>query len=463
MAWFESPNGSRMPFSYSSILGDTLKGVDNDMPTSAIFIVVLNGSWCWDPALGTANEAHCDDDYKDSDGDGLADWEEALGSWGFISFPNMTDSDGDSVSDLDEVINGTDPMEPCNNLADFDGDGLNNWFENNTGCPLMFGIGGGNMTQDNYTTLWNNTDTDNGGVTDFQEYFDGTNPQNNPDDDMNPLDSDGDGIPDTIEQEIGTDWRDPDTDGGGIPDGDECPPAFWDNDCADAQMNPWDPSDDIQTNMLYFFAENTSAGIDYNITHYWRWHTYDAYTGVSWGVNTSLVGYTPMYPSWSTTQGIPDQDFWDNSALYGWQLEYRNNGILYPGDELIAPYNAVNYTDWIDVDAGMNFSNYTRDVLIDSSTVTNLYVTATQVTMTDVIRDNTTAFQNSSYAKDLGKIESSENISRIAWDVVNETGWTSAWIKWWRFSNSSSMGITLRRSYGITPVRIEVTPLLHNY
>ena len=427
MAWFESPNGSRMPFSYSSILGDTLKGVDNDMPTGAIFIVVLNGSWCWDPALGTANEAHCDDDYKDSDGDGLADWEEALGSWGFISFPNMTDSDGDSVSDLDEVINGTDPMEPCNNLADFDGDGLNNWFENNTGCPLMFGIGGGNMTQDNYTTLWNNTDTDNGGVTDFQEYFDGTNPQNNPDDDMNPLDSDGDGIPDTIEQEIGTDWRDPDTDGGGIPDGDECPPAFWDNDCADAQMNPWDPSDDIQTNMLYFFAENTSAGIDYNITHYWRWHTYDAYTGVSWGVNTSLVGYTPMYPSWSTTQGIPDQDFWDNSALYGWQLEYRNNGILYPGDELIAPYNAVNYTDWIDVDAGMNFSNYTRDVLIDSSTVTNLYVTATQVTMTDVIRDNTTAFQNSSYAKDLGKIESSENISRIAWDVVNETGWTSAW------------------------------------
>lgn len=427
MAWFESANGNRTPFQYSTINGNSLRSVSITMPSDAMFVVVVNGSWCWDESLGSLNEPHCDDDYRDSDGDGLADWEETLGSWGFISMPNMTDSDGDSVNDLDEVINGTDPMNPCNNLADFDGDGLNNWFENNTGCPLMYGIEGGNMSLDNYTTLWNNTDTDNGGVTDYQEYLDGTNPQNNPSDDMNPLDTDGDGIPDTIEQEIGTDWRDPDTDGGGIPDGDECPPAFWDNDCADATMDPWDPSDDIQPNMLYFFAENTSTGIDFNQTHYWRWHTYDYYTGVSWGVNTSLVGYTPMFPSWSTLQGVAHQDFWDDSALYGWEISFRNNGILYPGDELIAPYNAVNYTDWIDVDAGLNFSNYTRDVLIDGSIVDTLYVTATQVTLTDAIRENTTAFQNSSYAKDIGKIESADNISRIAWAVVNESGWSSAW------------------------------------
>lgn len=427
MAWFESATGNRTPFQYSSLNGNTLRAVSITMPSDAMFVVVLNGSWCWDVSLGSANEPHCDDDYRDSDGDGLADWEETLGSWGYLSMPNMTDSDGDGVSDLNEVINGTDPMEPCNNLADFDGDGLNNWFENNTGCPLMFGIEGGNMSLDNYTTLWNNTDTDNGGVTDYQEYLDGTNPQNVPEDDMNPLDTDGDGIPDTIEMEIGTDWRDPDTDGGGIPDGDECPPAFWDNDCADATRDPWDPSDDIQPNMLYFFAENTTAGIDFNQTHYWRWHTYDYYTGVSWGVNTSLVGYTQMFPSWSTLQGVAHQDFWDDSKLYGWEISFRNDGILYPGDELIAPYNAVNYTDWIDVDAGLNFSNYTRDVLIDSSIVDNLYVTATQVTLTDAIRDNTTAFQNSSYAKDIGKIESADNITRIAWNVVNESGWSSAW------------------------------------
>ena len=427
MAYFESASGNRTPFRYSSINGNTLRSVTMTMPADALFIVVLNGSWCWDASVGAINEPHCDDDYADSDGDGLADWEESLGAWGYISAPNMTDTDGDSVNDLDEILNGTDPNEPCNNLADFDGDGLNNWFENTTGCPMMFGIDGGNMSADNYTTLWNNTDTDNGGVTDYQEYIDGTNPQNNPGDDLNPLDTDGDGIPDTIEQEIGTDWRDPDTDGGGIPDGDECPPAFWDGGCADSTLNPFDPSDDIQPNMLYFLAQNTTAGVDYNITQYWRWHTYDYYTGVSWGVNTSLVGNTQIFPTWSTTQGVAHQDFWDDSTLFGWQLFFRNNGILYPGDELIAPYNSVNYTDWIDVDAGMNFSNYTRDVIIDSSTVDTLYVTAPQITMTAEIRDNTTAFMNSSYAKDLGQIRSSANITRIAWTILNETGYTSAW------------------------------------
>ena len=302
------------------------------MPSDALYVVVLNGSWCWDDSLGSANEQHCDDDYRDTDGDGLADWEESLGSWGFESLPTLTDSDGDGVNDLDEVINSTDPLEPCSNLADFDGDGLNNYFENTTGCPLIYGIENGNMSLDNYTTLWNNSDTDNGGVIDYQEYLDGTNPQNNPDDDLNPLDTDGDGIPDTIEQEIGTDWLDPDTDGGGIPDGDECLPEYWDNGCADSLFDPWDPTDDISTNMLYFFAENTTTGIDYNITHYWRWHTYDSYTGASWGVNNSLVGYTQMFPTWSTTQGVAHPDFWDNSALHSWEISFSNNGILSPGE-----------------------------------------------------------------------------------------------------------------------------------
>jgi len=424
MAYFESGTGNRTPFQYTSIDGNILRSVSITMPSDALYVVVLNGSWCWDDSLGSANEQHCDDDYRDTDGDGLADWEESLGSWGFESLPTLTDSDGDGVNDLDEVINSTDPLEPCSNLADFDGDGLNNYFENTTGCPLIYGIENGNMSLDNYTTLWNNSDTDNGGVIDYQEYLDGTNPQNNPDDDLNPLDTDGDGIPDTIEQEIGTDWLDPDTDGGGVPDGDECLPEYWDNGCVDSLFDPWDPTDDISTNMLYFFAENTTTGIDYNITHYWRWHTYDSYTGASWGVNTSLVGYTPMFPTWSTTQGVAHPDFWDNSALHSWEISFSNNGILSPGDELIAPYNAVNYTGWSDVAAGLNFSNYTRDVLIDSSVVDQLYVTTPQIIFTDAIRDNTTAFQNSTYATDYRGFT---NVTTITQAVLNESGWTSAW------------------------------------
>tara|TARA_Y100001934_G_scaffold13491_1_gene16467 strand:+ start:28376 stop:37318 length:8943 start_codon:yes stop_codon:yes gene_type:complete len=426
MAWFESGNGNRTGFRYSSISGNNLISVDITMPPDALYVVVLNGSWCWqtNPPPG-GNAQHCDDDYQDTDGDGLADWEENLGSWGYFSDFTLSDTDGDGVNDLDEILNSTDPLEPCDNLADFDGDGLNNWFENNTGCALSYGIEGGNATFDNYTTLWNNTDTDNGGVDDYQEYIDGTNPQNNPSDDLNPVDTDGDGIPDTIEQQIGTDWRDPDTDGGGIPDGDECLPAYWENNCLDSDNDPWNASDDIVTNQLYFQALNSTSGVDYNLTHYWRWHTYDYYTGVSWGVNTSLVGNTPMSPSWSTTQGIAHPDFWDKSSLFDWQLNF--NPSLSPGRELIAPYNAVNFTDWVDVNSGLNFSNYSRDVLIDSSSISTLYVTAPQVILNSQIRENTTAFTGSSYAKDLPKISSAGNITEIAWSVVNETGFTSTW------------------------------------
>ena len=141
-----------------------------------------------------------------------------------------------------------------------------------------YGIQGGNLTFDIWLTLWNQADSDNGGVDDGQEYIDGTNPQDNPDDDIDPLDTDGDGIPDSVELEIGTDWRDPDTDGGGVPDGEECPPEFWLLDCIGAPSDPFDPTDDLDENALMFTASNTTSGMDPGITHYWRWHTYDSYT-----------------------------------------------------------------------------------------------------------------------------------------------------------------------------------------
>ena len=59
-----------------------------------------------------------------------------MGTFGFTSLPTLVDSDGDGVDDYDEVMGGTDPMEPCHNNLDSDGDLLNNYFENNTGCAL---------------------------------------------------------------------------------------------------------------------------------------------------------------------------------------------------------------------------------------------------------------------------------------------------------------------------------------
>ena len=80
------------------------------------------------------------------------------------------------MNDLSEILNDTDPREPCDNLLDSDGDGLNNYFENSTGCSMIFGIGG-NLTSDVWFTLWNVADSDSGGVDDGQEYLDGTNPR----------------------------------------------------------------------------------------------------------------------------------------------------------------------------------------------------------------------------------------------------------------------------------------------
>ena len=163
MAFYELINGSTIGFRYGSIDGNELKEVDVALPATAVSVLFTNHSWCWDasPAL---SEPHCDDDYFDTDGDGLADWEELLATWGQPTNPNLVDTDGDGVDDLSEILNQTDPSEPCSNLLDTDGDGLNNYFENTTGCDLIFGFGG-NGTVDTYFTLWDDADTDDGGVT----------------------------------------------------------------------------------------------------------------------------------------------------------------------------------------------------------------------------------------------------------------------------------------------------------
>ena len=435
MAYYQDSDGNRTPFMYSGVLfspSNALQGVNTELPGDVDTIIITNGSWCWNATIGANNPDYCDDDYLDSDGDGLADWEELMATWGYVSFYDNPDSDGDGVDDLSEIQNDTDPLEPCHNLLDFDGDGLNNYFENTTGCSMEFGIIGGNLTLDPWFTLWNNPDSDNGGVVDGQEYVDGTNPQDNPSDDINPLDTDGDGIPDTIEQEIGTDWRNPDTDGGGIPDGEECPEEFWLINCFNSASNPLNRFDDIDENELYFTASNKSSGMDPTITHYWRWHTYDQYNGISWGVNSTLVGYTEISNDWSTSQGVADSSLWNHSGPLPWEILFDQSGYIFPGNELIQPHNSMNFTSWSDSSAGLNFSNFSRDIIVDLGIIEALYVTAPEVIINEEVRQNSTPFSSTSYALDLPSnfLESNSHyVKNVTNAVINEAGAISSWDK----------------------------------
>ena len=284
VGWY-NVSGTWESFAYATVQNNLLRGVSSAPSGTTSDVANRNGSFCHTDAvasgtLGTTQQ-YCDDDYEDSDGDGLADWQELLGTFGWFSNPSIADSDADGVNDFDEVQDNTDPNQPCTNLLDDDGDGINNYFENTTGCDLIY-IGITNGSQDVWVTSSTDFDSDQGGVDDRTEYFDGTNPENDPSDDIQPDDFDGDGIPDAIENQTGTDWTNPDTDGGGMPDGLECPDMFWFVNCAGAPFDPFDPTDDVMNNGIVFYANNTSGTVDLNLDHRWRTITNDFYTGTSY-------------------------------------------------------------------------------------------------------------------------------------------------------------------------------------
>ena len=240
----------------------------------------------------------------------------------------MVDSDGDGEDDFDEVNGGTDPLEPCTNSLDNDLDGLNNYFEETTGCDNSW-IGITNGSQDVWVTDANNSDTDNGGVIDRQEYFDSTNPEDNPQDDVFPDDFDGDGIPDAVENQTGTDWRNPDTDGGGMIDGDECQQEFWFTNCQNSPFDPFDPTDDVVQNDIVFWANNTSGVVDLNRVHRWRVNTYDFYTGAAYGLETGVHVSGDITIPYTNTSNLAPSSYSNDTVA--WNMAFPNplTGVQY--------------------------------------------------------------------------------------------------------------------------------------
>ncbi|WP_133241161.1 binary toxin-like calcium binding domain-containing protein [Nocardioides gansuensis] len=135
-----------------------------------------------------------------------------------------TDSDGDGLTDDQEKQIGTDPGNP-----DTDCDGLNDGAEVNTHGtnPTKADTDGDGLVDgaevNTYGTDPLDPDTDNGGVPDGAEVWQGTNPTkgHGADDSPVPGDSDGDGLTDAEEKQLGTDPHKADTDGDGLSDGAE--------------------------------------------------------------------------------------------------------------------------------------------------------------------------------------------------------------------------------------------------
>ncbi|MDG6225458.1 MAG: transglutaminase domain-containing protein [Candidatus Thermoplasmatota archaeon] len=175
---------------------------------------------------------------NDTDADGILDPDEISGVFGYPSDPTKVDGDHDGLTDWIELfVSGTDPLN-----QDTDGDGLpDGWIDGWRGLPRNGKRDVGEYEDRDLNGIvdegdWNNgagpgetdplnPDTDGGGASDGFELFNTTVPFDPlwSGDDIYIIDSDGDGIPDYIENASWsrTKWNDPDTDGDGLLDGEE--------------------------------------------------------------------------------------------------------------------------------------------------------------------------------------------------------------------------------------------------
>jgi transglutaminase-like putative cysteine protease len=180
---------------------------------------------------------------KDTDGGGASDYLEHHAGLNPVDDPEddlkVLDSDNDGLMDAKELELGTDPYDPdsddggindgieylLNNTFKFDFDLLNGsddyWLLDSDDDGLL------NILEDkNQNNIFeplegetdpHNPDTDYGGINDGTEVLNGFDPLNGSDDEY--IDSDKDGLPDLLEKNIGTDPKDQDTDNDGLPDG----------------------------------------------------------------------------------------------------------------------------------------------------------------------------------------------------------------------------------------------------
>jgi len=427
-------SGTLTPFRYLQTSGQSLVGVTVGPSPGVTQVVNRNGSFCHTEAVAagtiTTTQQHCDDDFEDTDGDGLADWEEILGVYGWFSNPSLVDTDADGVSDFDEVFDFTDPNEPCNNLLDDDGDTLNNYFEETTGCDLIW-IGIGNGSTDAWVTNPAVFDTDSGGVDDRTEYSDGTNPESNPLDDVLPEDFDGDGIPDAIENLTGTDWTNPDTDGGGMLDGDECPVAFWGTLCVNSPYDPFDPTDDIVENGVVFWANNTTGNVDLSQVHRWRLNTNDFYTGSTYASIAEVHPFSPLVPNADNLSQLPDNSL--SNGTVDWEITYKE--LIGLGNVPVSSYYR-NITFWSDPSATLQRSNDTHNVNIDFGEISRLNLRQEEYFFDwTTLAPNTVATQGYDYQLEVpnyfsdqqaSEFQVTETVNTIIQDASSSDGYTVA-------------------------------------
>ncbi len=198
---------------------------------------------------------------SDADMDGLPDALELA----INSDENSVDTDGDGHEDIDELIYGGHPLKPWTVPPNYDYDDCYDYWENWNGLNSS------------------NSDTDGDGVIDCMD-TDSLDPDNTP------VDSDGDGMPDDMEEEFGSDPENWDSDGDGMPDSFE---YIMDTDPNSDQS--WSPDWAMDWNTVLSFGQDVSITASSSHSEHPASLAIDSYSGTNGNQETywQTNGYCP--------------------------------------------------------------------------------------------------------------------------------------------------------------------------